>query len=55
MGLLMGFMIYVRWGVPFYEASAKLSANEDVFAALVRAHLKQKPEKKDKKSVCVLL
>ena len=52
-----GAKLAQTWGVPFFETSAKLSANEDVFAALVKAHLRQKPlTKKDgKKAFCVLL
>jgi len=51
-----GAKLAQSWGVPFFETSAKLSANEDVFAALVKAHLKQKPSKKDdKKPFCMLL
>jgi len=57
-----GAKLAQKLGCPFFETSAKLSKNEEVFAALVRLVCKVKeeqqattPKKKKERSTCVLL
>jgi small GTP-binding protein len=53
-----GTRLAARWGCPFFETSAKMSRNEDVFAELVRlcfAKKTEKPEKPTKTTGCCVL
>jgi len=50
-----GTKLAAKWGCQFFETSAKLSKNEEVFAELVRATIKRKQPVTKKAKGCVLL